>query len=77
MSQNVVRIDSKLFKNAKVAANVEHRSVPKQIEYWAKIGRIAIENPDLTFEMIRHILLGLSQAENGETEDYSFGPYKN
>ncbi|MBC8346258.1 MAG: hypothetical protein H8E56_08380 [Candidatus Marinimicrobia bacterium] len=76
MSQNVIRIDSELFNTAKSIANVEHRSVPKQIEYWAKIGRIAIENPDLSYKMIHNILLGLSQAENGETEDYSFGQFE-
>jgi hypothetical protein len=50
--------------------------VPKQIEYWAKIGRISIENPDLSYKMIHDILLGLSQAENGETEDYNFGSFE-
>jgi hypothetical protein len=76
MSQNVIRIDTELFNKAKTIAKVEHRSVPKQIEYWAKIGRIAIKNPDLSYEMIHDILLGLAEAENGETEDYSFGRFE-
>lgn len=76
MSQNVIRINSELFNEAKNIANIENRSVPKQIEYWAKIGRIAIENPDLTFAMIHEILLGLSQTETSELEDYIFGPDK-
>lgn len=76
MSQHVIRINSELFKTAKSTAEVEHRSVPKQIEYWAKIGRISIENPDLSYTMIHNILLGLSQAENGETEEYSFGSFE-
>jgi hypothetical protein len=76
MGQHAIRIDSELFKTAKSTADVEHRSVPKQIEYWAKIGRISIENPDLSYKMIHDILLGLSQAENGETEDYNFGSFE-
>lgn len=44
-------------------AQAQHRSVPKQIEYWSRIGKIAEENPGLTFAMIRDILI----AEQEET----------
>jgi hypothetical protein len=40
-----------------VFESVEHLSVPKQIEYWSKIGKIAQENPDLPFSLIREILI--------------------
>jgi hypothetical protein len=44
--------------------------VPKQIEYWSRIGKIAEENPDLPFAMIRDILI----AEQEEaTSEYRFG----
>jgi len=40
-----------------VFESVEHLSVPKQIEYWSKIGKIAQENPDLPFSLIREIMI--------------------
>jgi hypothetical protein len=36
-----VRLDDGLVQDAQVYATAEMRSVPKQIEHWAKIGRIA------------------------------------
>lgn len=52
-----VKLSNTLVKQAKLFASIEHRSVPKQIEYWSQIGKIAQENPDLTFSMIREILI--------------------
>jgi hypothetical protein len=40
-----------------VFESIEHLSVSKQIEYWSKIGKIAQENPDLPFSLIREILI--------------------
>ncbi|HSG32386.1 MAG TPA: hypothetical protein VLB82_12680 [Thermodesulfobacteriota bacterium] len=37
--------------------NVEKRSMTSQVEYWAKIGNIAEDNPDLPFSNIRAFLL--------------------
>jgi len=35
-----IRIDDKLVREASAEAQVQRRSTPKQIEYWAEIGRI-------------------------------------
>lgn len=56
MSINVKLSDS-LVEQANVYGHIEHRSVPKQIEYWSQIGKIAQDNPDLPFSMIREILI--------------------
>jgi hypothetical protein len=40
-------------------------SVPKQIEYWSRIGKIAEENPDLPFFMILEILIADQEAVVG------------
>ena len=55
-----------LVDQAKSHAQVQHRSVPKQIEYWSQIGKIAEENPDLPFFMIRDILIADQEAVVGE-----------
>ena len=42
-----LRLSEELIDNARVEAKVSNRSITKQIEYWAKIGKVALENPDL------------------------------
>jgi hypothetical protein len=41
-----VKLAETLIDQPRRYANVAHRSVPKQIEYWSQIGRIAEENPE-------------------------------
>ena len=61
-----VKLPEALVESAKHYANIEHRSVPKQIEYWSKIGKIASENPDLPFSVIRDILDADQEEPVGE-----------
>ena len=61
-----VKLSENLVAQAKIFGNIEHRSVPKQIEYWSKIGKIAQENPDLSFLMIREILIADQEPVVGE-----------
>ncbi|HOP26769.1 MAG TPA: hypothetical protein PLM22_10255 [Candidatus Sabulitectum sp.] len=68
-----VRVSDLLLKEARLVSSVENRSVTGQIEYWAKIGKCAEENPDLTFNLIKDILLGLEELEQGEVSEYRFG----
>ncbi len=42
-----------------------------QIEHWARIDRIAEENPDLTYEFIKNILTAQQEAQSGKLESYS------
>jgi hypothetical protein len=44
--------------------------MPKQIEHWAKIGRIAEENPDLSYTVIKDIFLGLEDVKKGNVTEY-------
>ena len=65
MSINV-KLSKSLVEQAKMFGSVEHRSVPKQIEYWSQIGKIAQENPDLPFSLIREILIADQEPVIGE-----------
>lgn len=56
-----INLSDDLVKKAKKYANVYSRSTPKQIEHWAKIGRIAEDNPDLPYEFIKDILLAMDE----------------
>jgi len=69
MSVNV-KLSESLVDQAKRYASIDQRSVPKQIEYWSRIGKIAEENPDLPFAMIRDILVADQEEPVGE---YQFG----
>ena len=61
-----VKLSETLVDQAKATAHIQHRSVPKQIEYWSQIGKIAEENPDLPFFMIREILAADKEAAVSE-----------
>ncbi len=65
-----VKLSEVLVEQAKHYGTIQHRSVPKQIEYWSHIGKIAEENPDLPFSMIREILVADQEEPVGE---YEFG----
>lgn len=73
MSTIAIRINETLYKKAKSTAHAQTRSIPQQVEHWAKIGRIAESNPDLPYHVIQDILIGIAQAEAGEIQDYVFG----
>jgi hypothetical protein len=68
-----VRISEKLVDEAKKFSRVDHRSITGQIEHWARIGKCAEENPDLTYSLIKEILMGLEELEQGERSEYKFG----
>jgi hypothetical protein len=68
-----VRVSDSLVMEAKKFSRVENRSITGQIEHWAKIGKCAEENPDLTYGLIKEILLGIEELEQGESSEYTFG----
>lgn len=67
-----VKLSDKLMNQAKLYAERYNRSIPKQIEYWSYIGKIAEENPDLPYSFIKDILFSLDEADNGQIEPYPF-----
>ncbi len=68
-----VKLSDQLVDEARKHAALNSRSVPKQIEYWSRIGKIAEENPDLPYSMIKGIMLGLQEIEDGHSSDYHLG----
>ncbi|MDU4093813.1 MAG: ParD-like family protein [Pantoea sp.] len=65
-----IRLDDDFVSDVKVHADAASRSVPKQIEHWAKIGRIAEDNPDLPYSFISETLLALSEVNNQKVSRY-------
>ena len=67
-----VKLSDSIVSEAQIRSKAFHRSVAGQIEYWAKIGKIAEENPDLTFECIKDLLIAQQEVQAGRLEAYRF-----
>lgn len=67
-----VRISNFLLNEARIFSKVDNRSVTGQIEHWARIGKITEENPDLTYCLIKEIIIGLEELEQGLSSEYKF-----
>ncbi len=67
-----VRLSDEIVQSAKMVGSVMHRSGASQIEFWASIGKIAEENPDLPFSFITESLLAKVEMNNGLVSDYEF-----
>jgi hypothetical protein len=63
-----IHIDEKLYKDAEKIAGIECRTVPLQIMFWAKIGKAALEHPDLPTEFIRDAVI--AQTQNSEPFEF-------
>jgi hypothetical protein len=70
---NAVRVSEELVREAKKFSKIDKRSITGQIEHWARIGKCAEENPDLTYSLIKEIFIGLVEMEEGEFSEYKFG----
>ncbi len=68
-----VRISDELVNKARTRSKAMKRSVAGQIEFWATIGEIAEDNPDLPFTFIKDILIGIEQVNEGDITPYVFG----
>ena len=65
-----VKMNKALVERGKRYGAIAHRSVPKQIEYWCKIGKIGAKNPNVSISVIRNILIADQQEPVAE---YKFG----
>jgi hypothetical protein len=68
-----VRVSEELANEARKFSRVDHRSLAGQIEHWARMGKYVEENPDLPYSLIKEILVGLAQLEQGNKTEYLFG----
>lgn len=57
-----VRIDDTLYEQARAQALAERRTIAGQIEFWATVGRAALDNPDLPVDFIRDILIARAEG---------------
>lgn len=66
-----VKVDEDLYQRARSYAKAEHRTISAQVTYWAEIGKIALENPDLPTSFIKDILIAKQTKEEFEPFEFS------
>ena len=62
-----VRIDDTLYEQARAEAKIERRTIAGQIEFWAMVGRAALDNPDLPVAFVAESLLSMSEPRKEAT----------
>ncbi len=71
-----VKLSETIITEAKIISKALNRSVAGQIEHWAKIGKIAEENPDLTYQFIKDILIAQQEIQANKLTPYVLGKKK-
>lgn len=66
-----IRIDETIYNEAKKVARAERRSITHQIEFWAVVGKCALDNPDLPIEFVRDLLISKNQ-DSAVAEPFKF-----
>ena len=62
-----IRIEQTLYNQARQDALAERRTIAGQIEYWARIGRAALDNPDLPVSFIAESLASMAEPREETT----------
>jgi len=66
-----IRINEVIYNEAKKVARAEFRSIPNQIEFWAMVGKCALDNPDLPIEFVKDLLIS-KQQDKSLAEPFNF-----
>lgn len=62
-----------LLKTIEAHARAESRSVSGQIKYYARLGLIAKDNPDLPMAFIEDVLASQGESREGLSKPYQWG----
>ena len=57
-----VRIDDTLYEQARAQAQAERRTIAGPIEFWAMVGKAALDNPDLPIDFVRELLIARAEG---------------
>ena len=64
-----IEIDQQLYDEAAIEAAQNHITADEQVEIWARVGRTALDNPDMPVASIQAILT----AQKQPTEPFVLG----
>ena len=74
MGRTAIELSNDIMHEASKYASVYTRSISMQIEHWARIGKIAEENPDLPYAFIEDALIGKAELDNSDVTAFEFRP---
>ena len=57
-----VRIDDRLYGQAKANALAERQTIAEQINLWAMVGKVGLDNPDLPTDFVRDLIVARRQS---------------
>ncbi len=63
----LVRIQDSLYEDAKIHAKAECRTIAGQVEFWARVGKAALDNPDLPIDFVRDLLIARAEGKEATT----------
>jgi hypothetical protein len=66
-----------LYRVIEARARAQGRSVSGQLKYYARLGMIAMDNPDLPLSMIEGILEAREELKAGLGQPYQWGVLEN
>jgi len=67
-----VELSDDIVAQAKTMSRALNCSVAEQVEYWVKIGKNSEENPDLTYDLIKQLLIAREESLAGDLKPYKF-----
>lgn len=59
-----VRINDFLYREAQAQAHAERRTIARQLEFWARMGKAALDNPDLPTEFVKDLLIARAESKH-------------
>jgi hypothetical protein len=72
MGQAAIKLSQEMINEAGKYALTYARSIPMQIEHWARIGKLAEENADLPYSFIEDALKSKAEIDNGNVSPFEF-----
>ncbi|QWD91452.1 ParD-like family protein [Polynucleobacter sp. MWH-Braz-FAM2G] len=70
----IIKLSKSLLSSAQSASEQSNRTLSEQIEYWARLGRAAEENPELPVQMLQDILVSIEEVRMDTLNSYAFRP---
>ena len=68
-----IKLSESLIQDAKSASRIAKRTLPNQIEHWARLGKACDENPDLPVHMLQDILASRVEMNLNKLSQFHFG----
>jgi hypothetical protein len=68
-----IKLSESLTQDAKSASKIAKRTLPEQIEHWARLGKACDENPDLPVPMLQDILASRVEMNLNKLSKFRFG----